>query len=126
MNMRDFLVWGVGNVLMGDDAIGCRVADLLAERGVPAVNCGTTPENYISMLRKDPPRVLLIVDAVDMGLAPGECRILSLEDVDATMDTSHGVPLSLLLAPFAEHIKIKILGIQPGPPGPGALDPVWV
>jgi hydrogenase 3 maturation protease len=113
MIMCDFQVWGVGNVLMGDDAAGCRVAELLAEREVPAVDCGTTPENYISALSKNPPRALLIVDAVDMGLPPGEWRMLSLEELDAAPDSSHGIPLSLLLAPFAKHIEIKVLGIQP-------------
>jgi hydrogenase 3 maturation protease len=117
--MRDFLVWGVGNVLMGDDAVGCRVAELLSERGFPAVDCGTMPENYIPALSKNPPRVLLIVDAMDMGLPPGECRRFSLEALDSkglssAADSSHGVPLPLLLAPFAANIEIAILGIQPG------------
>jgi hydrogenase 3 maturation protease len=126
--MCDFQVWGVGNVLLGDDAVGCRVAELLAESGgsenevsenevsenkVFAVDCGTTPENYLAALRKNPPRTLLIVDAADMGLPPGECRKLSLDELAAVADSSHGVPLPLLLAPFADSIEIAVLGIQP-------------
>jgi hydrogenase 3 maturation protease len=107
------LVWGVGNALLGDDAVGCRVAELLAERGIPAVDCGTAPENYVAALSKNPPRALLIVDAVDMGLSPGECGKLSLEELDAAADSSHGVPLSLLLSPFAELFEIVVLGVQP-------------
>jgi hydrogenase 3 maturation protease len=109
----DFRVWGVGNVLLGDDAVGCRVAELLAERGIPAVDCGTAPENYIPALSKNPPRALLIVDAADMGLPPGECRKLSLEELDAAADATHGIPLSLLLSPFAGRFEITVLGIQP-------------
>ncbi|MDR1649620.1 MAG: hydrogenase maturation protease [Synergistaceae bacterium] len=111
--MSDFQVWGVGNVLMGDDAVGCKVAELLAKRGVPVADCGTTPENYVPALSKNPPRALLIVDAVDMGLPPGECRKLSLKDMDAAADSSHGVPLSLLLSPFEDCMEISVLGIQP-------------
>jgi hydrogenase 3 maturation protease len=85
----------------------------LAERGVPAVDCGTAPENYVAALGKNPPRALLIVDAVDMGLPPGEWRKLSLDELDAAADSSHGVPLSLLLSPFADSVEITVLGIQP-------------
>jgi hydrogenase 3 maturation protease len=104
----------VGNVLLGDDAVGCRVAELLRKRGVEgAVDCGTTPENHVAALRKNPPRTLLIVDAADMGLSPGECRKLSLNELDSVMDSSHGIPLSLLLADFADRVEIAALGIQP-------------
>jgi hydrogenase 3 maturation protease len=111
--VSDLQVWGVGNALLGDDAVGCRVAELLAERGISAVDCGMTPENYVPALSKNPPRVLLIVDAVDMGLPPGEYRKLPLKELDAAADSSHGVPLSLLLSPFAELFEIVVLGVQP-------------
>ncbi|MDR2175106.1 MAG: hydrogenase maturation protease [Synergistaceae bacterium] len=113
--MSDLQVWCVGNVLLGDDAVGCRVAELLAERGVPAADCGTVPENYIPALSKNPPRALLIVDAADMGLPPGECRKLSLKELGAgaAADSSHGVPLPLLLSPFEGRFEIAVLGIQP-------------
>jgi len=104
----------VGNALLGDDAVGCRVAELLLERGVPGVvDCGAMPENYVATLRKDPPSELWIVDAADMELQPGEWRKLSLDAWSAVADSSHGVPLSLLLAPFAESITIAVLGVQP-------------
>jgi hydrogenase 3 maturation protease len=72
-----------------------------------------TPENYASKLRKGSPLALLIVDAADMGLAPGECRKLSIETLDAAAETTHGIPLSLLLQPFTDSIEITALGIQP-------------
>ena len=99
---------------MGDDAVGCRVAELTLARGISGVvDCGTTPENHIATLRKNPPRTLLIVDAADMGLKAGECRLLSMREMEAVAMSSHGIPLSLLLAPFAESIEIVALGIQP-------------
>ena len=109
-------IWCLGNVLLGDDAVGCRVAELLRKNGKiisGVVDCGTTPENHITTLRENPPSALLIVDAADMGLNPGELRRLSLEELDATVTASHNVPLSLLLSPFAGVFEIAVLGIQP-------------
>ena len=107
-------IWCIGNVLLGDDAVGCKVAELLLEKKVCGVlDCGTTPENHIAALRERPPEALLIVDAADMGLPPGELRRLTLEELDAAAVTSHGVPLSLLLSPFADAFEIAVLGIQP-------------
>jgi hydrogenase 3 maturation protease len=104
----------VGNVLLGDDAAGCRVAELLRERGAQGVvDCGTTPENHVAALRKNPPEALLIVDAANMGLSPGQYRKLSLSELDSVMESSHGVPLPLLLQEFTDSIEIAALGIQP-------------
>ena len=112
--LNELWIWCVGNALRGDDAVGCRVAELLSEMGLPGVvDCGTTPENHTTGLRENPPAELLIVDAADMGLPPGECRRLSIEELGAAGETSHGVSLSLLLAPFAGSTAISALGIQP-------------
>ena len=113
MDSNSLQIWGMGNVLLGDDAVGCRVAELLRERGLQAVDCGTTPENHTAALRRNPPQGLLIVDAADMGLSPGECRKLSLSEWDSVMGSSHGIPLPLLLTDFANFMEITVLGIQP-------------
>ena len=114
-------VWGVCNALLGDDAAGCKVAEFLLERGMEdVVDCGTTPENYVAALRRNPPPALLIVDAADMGLAPGECRRCSLGYWKFVVEASHGIPLPLLLAPFAESFPIAVLGIQPSTLGLGS------
>ena len=99
---------------MGDDAVGCRVAELLLGKNISGVvDCGTTPENHVAALREKPPSALLIVDAADMGLASGELRRLSLEELDAVATASHGIPMSLLLSPFTGVFQISVLGIQP-------------
>jgi hydrogenase 3 maturation protease len=69
------------------------------------------PENHAAALRKGKPRVLLIADAADMGLPPGECRRLSLGGLNNVLESTHGIPLPLLLAPF--DVEIEVLGIQP-------------
>jgi len=90
------------------------VAELLLEKKIPAVvDCGTTPENHIAALRSQPPLVLLIVDAADMGITPGELRRLSIEELDSATAVSHNIPMSLLLSPFTDAFEIAVLGIQP-------------
>ena len=107
-------IWCLGNELLGDDAVGCKVAELLLGKKIAGViDCGTTPENHIASLREKPASTLLIVDAADMGLPPGELRGLSLEELDAASAVSHGVPMSLLLSPFIGVFEIAVLGIQP-------------
>jgi hydrogenase 3 maturation protease len=86
---------------------------LLNEQGISATDCGTTPENHIATLKKNPPATLIIVDATDMGLQPGEIGLISLDKLDATLESSHGVPLSILLTPFENSIEIAVIGIQP-------------
>ena len=123
MNSNLLQVWGMGNALLGADAVGCRVAQLLRERGegafgcpdginrINCIDCGPAPENHTAALRKNPPQTLLIVDAADMGLSPGEYRKLSINEWGSVAELSHGLRLSLLLGDFA--FEITVLGIQP-------------
>jgi len=101
-------IWGVGNILSGDDAVGPIVSAQLG-----GIDCGTTPENYTSKLRANPPEILIIIDAADMGLKSGSVRILSFEEIGGLIFTSHGIPLSVLLEQYSATIKIIFIGIQP-------------
>ncbi|WP_286954882.1 hydrogenase maturation protease, partial [Aminobacterium sp. UBA5277] len=72
--MSFIILWGTGNPLFGDDGVGPFVAQYLQkkemEHPICAINCETTPENYIGDLQRQHPDLLLIVDAADMGLPP--------------------------------------------------------
>jgi hydrogenase 3 maturation protease len=116
MKRKKIEVWGVGNPLMGDDIVGCLTVQRINEARAPhvtALDCGVTPENYIARLRRDPPDVLVIVDAAAMGTAPGEIRRIELDDVDSVIFSSHGIPLSNVLMDFQEDLDIVFIGIQP-------------
>ena len=101
-------IWGIGNILSGDDAVGPMVSIQLG-----GIDCGTTPENYISKLRVNPPEILVIIDAADMGLKAGSVRILSFDEISGFNFTSHGIPLSVILKQFSATINIVFIGIQP-------------
>ena len=111
--MDNLRIWCVGNPLMGDDAVGCRIGELLNAQGLGVVDCGTTPENHLATLRKNPPQTLLIVDAADMNINAGAFRRMKLDEIETATVSSHGVPLSLLLAPFTAAMEITAIGIQP-------------
>jgi hydrogenase 3 maturation protease len=110
----EFLVMCIGNRDGGDDAVGPYVADKLKDSGVEVIDCGTTPENYTSVVKKHNPELLVIIDAVDMGLEPGEIRIVPKEKIGVMHISTHGIPLSVLMNYLEQHVKkVMLVGIQP-------------
>ena len=108
----------VGNSMMGDDGAGPRLAERCAEQpltGWTVVDGGAAPENDIGFLRELRPEHLVIVDATDMGLAPGEMRIIDENDIaDMFMMTTHNLPLTFLIQQLRDDIaQITFIGIQP-------------
>ncbi|EIG5878867.1 hydrogenase maturation peptidase HycI [Escherichia coli] len=101
--MTDVLLC-VGNSMMGDDGAG----PLLAEKCAAApkgnwvvIDGGSAPENDIV--------------ATDMGLNPGEIRIIDPDDIaEMFMMTTHNMPLNYLIDQLKEDIgEVIFLGIQP-------------
>jgi len=112
------LVFTVGNVLRGDDAAGPMLAKLLTEEpleGWDVIDGGQTPEDELAVVRRRSPDLLLLVDAADMGLDPGQIRILEEEDVYTDfLITTHSLPLTYLLSELKASCKeVIFLGIQP-------------
>ncbi|GBU14609.1 protease involved in processing C-terminal end of HycE [Enterobacterales bacterium] len=117
-NFSRFALLCVGNSMMGDDGAGPRLAELCAEQpltGWTVVDGGAAPENDIGFLRELHPDHLVIVDATDMGLAPGEMRIIDENDIgEMFMMTTHNLPLTFLIQQLREDIpQITFVGIQP-------------
>ncbi|WP_286933932.1 MULTISPECIES: hydrogenase 3 maturation endopeptidase HyCI [Aminobacterium] len=115
--MSFIILWGTGNPLFGDDGVGPFVVQYLQkkemEHPICAINCETTPENYIGDLQRRHPDLLLIVDAADMGLPPGSTRQIPFEEIQNATFSTHGLPLDLLLKEKAQEIPIIFIGIQP-------------
>jgi len=104
--------------MMGDDGAG----PLLAEKFRVApqgewvlVDGGSAPENDIGAIRELRPARLLLVDATEMGLNPGEIRIIDPEDIaEMFMMTTHNMPLNYLVDQLREDVgEVIFLGIQP-------------
>jgi hydrogenase 3 maturation protease len=110
----DFLVICIGNPQGGDDAVGPYIARKLKELNINVIDCGTTPENYTSVVKQINPKKLIIIDAADMGLKPGEIRIVPKEKIGVMTISTHGIPTSVLMNYFEKYIKeVILIGIQP-------------
>lgn len=104
----------IGNILRRDDGAGPFIARRFREPGWEVVDCGTAPENFTGRVRKSAPELLVIVDAADMGLAPGSFRRVHPAAIADTDFGTHQASLGLLagfLGPLAG--EIVIIGIQP-------------
>lgn len=106
----------IGNRQGGDDAIGPYIADQMNKQtnDFLTIDCGIIPENYTSLVKQHKPEMLLIIDAVDMGLSPGDIRIIPKEKIGTMHISTHGISLSLLVTYLEHYVKnIIIIGIEP-------------
>jgi len=116
---------GIGNYSMADDGIGLRVVEHIAEnspdRGFEAIDIADDGIRLLSYLQEETEKIVLI-DAVDLSLPPGEYRLFKPEDVESTKGmkrlTTHESDILAILK-FAQSLgyrlpPITILGIQPG------------
>ena len=122
--MSGTIVLGIGNRLGGDDAAGTHVVDMLNRRRkrsmgssmpeIVAIDTGTAPESYTSVIREHRPDLLIMVDAADMGLPPGTLRIIPPEKISVLSFSTHHMPLSMLVSYVNEFCgKILLVGVQP-------------
>lgn len=121
--MKPILILGLGNPLQGDDGVGSRVAQELERQMLPdnvEVIDGGTPGIGLLNLFEGRARVI-IIDAAEMGLQPGEFRRFELQDVMLTGSKNRfslhrtGVADALALARelHIELPSIVFFGVQP-------------
>jgi hydrogenase 3 maturation protease len=123
------ILFGIGNSLLGDDGVGNYIADHFKAPGWVAIDCGTIPENFTGIVRREHPEILILIDAADMALSPGEFRVVEPENIAAVTFGTHSLPLNLLMEYLAESAgEVTFIGIQPGITliGEGLTDPVRI
>lgn len=120
------LILAVGNPLRADDGVGSAILESLARvdslpPGVMLMDLGTG--DLFMALFKQRCRRLIIIDACELGLSPGEWRRFTPEDCITSMIPSGGslhshgwnltdtLALARLLDP--SPLKIVIYGVQP-------------
>lgn len=121
MGCNRLLIVGVGNRMRGDDAAGCAAARILRGRlkgkdHILIMDCGGVPENFTLEMKRFRPSHILFIDAVDMGLKPGEARLVDGDELIGRSLSTHKQSLKLLFAVLEDGIpgvNIKLLGIQP-------------
>jgi len=122
--MSGTIVLGIGNRLGGDDAAGTCVVDVLNRRRhraktllpteIMAIDAGTAPESYTSVIRQHRPDLLILVDAADMGLPPGALRTITSEKISILSFSTHHIPLPMFISYVEEFCgKVLLIGVQP-------------
>ncbi len=111
------MVVAMGDREGGDDGAGPRLVEHLTGRvSLPLLACGSYPQNFLSVIARARPEVVVLVDAAELGLEPGAVRVLVADEVMDLGAGSHGYPLALLMAQmeaFAEA-PVVLLAIQVG------------
>lgn len=121
-------VLGMGNELNGDDAAGVLVArrllQALDERGSLwgsrssrwlIEEAGLVPESFTGPLRRFGPEMVLLVDAAEMGLSPGEIALFDWSEAGGMSASTHTQPPSVLGRYLTAEFgcRVMLVGIQP-------------
>ncbi len=111
-------VVGVGSEMHGDDAAGVLAARALMPLGsdrLLVIDAGPAPENITGILRRFEPDFILLIDAADMGEAPGAVRWIEGQDAEGISGATHSLPLNMLARYLTEELgcEVTLLGIQP-------------
>lgn len=113
-------ILGVGSVLRADDAAGMEIVQRMAERLAPErtdIRCfagETAPENFSGSIKRYMPTHLLILDAADVGLMPGEFSDICPADVGGPSFLSHMLPIKMMVDYLVVETgaEVTLLGIQ--------------
>ncbi len=109
----------IGNPLRADDGVGPYVGERVRFRDPEhtVINAGTTPENVAQRAIDLRPDKIILLDAARFGGAPGECRVIPLEDISRqTVLSTHSFPLGVTFSIVREDTgaELTALGIEPG------------
>lgn len=114
MAFPHILVLGIGNLLWADEGFGVRAVEALNERyvfpgHVHLLDGGTLGLNLIQPVQDA--RKLIVFDAIDYGLAPGEMKVVLNDDVPLFMGVKR---MSLHQTGFQEVLGCaKLTGLYP-------------
>ncbi len=108
-------ILGTGSRLRRDDGAGSVLAERLASKGVTAFDCATMPENFTGRVRSLKPHTVVIIDACEMGIEPGEFRLINIEKIsDCSGFDSHSMALCDLMGYLKTFVcRVLFLGIEP-------------
>lgn len=115
----NLLILTLGNSLRGDDGVGVIIAEELQYR-LPKqriINAQTVPANYLGKIVEFNPTCILVIDAIDAGLAPGDLLVFSENEImDVNSTSAHYQEFSKLSKYLSFELEksptIWFVGIQ--------------
>jgi len=109
---KKILFVGIGNLLKMDDGVGVYIAGKIKNRiTLSSLIVETSIENYIGKINTLNPDILVLVDCMELGAAPGTFKLVRLSQIQDTTFNTHNISLKRLSEFFA--MPVFILGIQP-------------
>jgi hydrogenase 3 maturation protease len=112
-----YLVLGIGNREGGDDAVGPYIIDELKKKklhDIDVLDVGVAPENFTDVIKKKKPYIVLLIDAIDMGIEPGKIRRVRRDQIGEMHVSTHGIPLSVVMKYLETFVSnVILIGIQP-------------
>jgi hydrogenase 3 maturation protease len=109
-------VVGIGSRWHADDAAGPAVVSRVSGRvSARCIDAGDAPERHLGEVVESGPDVILLLDAVDFGGAPGEVALFTAEEFHGRLSTTHRSSLRLLMRYLEAESSADVLlvGIQP-------------
>jgi len=110
------LFLGMGNRLKGDDGVGPYICELIQDRvRAPVLDVGTALENYLGPIFRLQPEAILLLDAADLGMDPGDMAFLERDAIACSGPSTHTVSVDFVLGTLDrdQQMRFRFLGIQP-------------
>ena len=115
---KPVVVFGCGNILLGDDGFGPAVVkELHASGAVPecaeVIDAGTSVREFLFdiALSEQRPGLIVVIDAVNVGRPPGDVFEISLDDIPVVKVSDyslHQAPTSNLLRQLRDHCGVDV------------------
>ena len=118
-------VLGIGSEFKADDAAGVVIAQQLQAKcedkkcsftsSVLCIDGSTAPENFTGDIKRFGPTHLFIIDAAEMGSAPGSIRLIPNDKVGGVSFSTHVLPIAVMINYLKQSINFEsiIIGIEP-------------
>jgi hydrogenase 3 maturation protease len=115
---KSVVIIGMGNELRADDAVGLHVVRLLkphVTNQLQVFEGHMTPEAFIRPVCARYPTHIIIIDAAELHTKPGVWQIISSDEIEEDLFTTHAIPATEVAAEFQRrcNAKVAFLGIQP-------------
>ena len=109
---------GIGSIIRGDDGLGSKFIELMKARSGRSelFDCGTAPENYVFPILSASCDTVALIDAADIGMAPGGIKIFSIDEISNVSFSTHNPSPRLftdLLRTGKDDLNIFVISIQP-------------
>lgn len=111
-NDKRILFVGIGNLLKKDDGVGVYISSGIKNKSnIETLTVEVSLENYIGKINRIDPDILVLIDCVEMGSAPGTYKLMSVSKIDDLTFNTHNISLKRISEFFT--MPVYLLGIQP-------------